>query len=287
MSAEQFIHFLPAQQPQPQGPLLIYLPGMDGTGQLLRSQIPSLQRSFDIRRLSIPVDDLTDWDGLVQKIVELIETELSADIHRRAVYLCGESFGGCLALKLAVAAPKLWDRLILVNPASSFRQRRWMRWATYFTDILPANLYSISCMGLLPFLASLDRIDRQDRDLLLHVMQSVSFKSAMWRISLLDSFDVSVEQLHSLDHPTLVVSSGNDRLLPSAAEGKLLKQHLPQSDLHFIPEGGHAVLLERDINLHEILHVHGFLDRKAEKNPTGLSSDLITTQVGERTELIN
>lgn len=287
MSAEQFIHFLPAQQPQPQGPLLIYLPGMDGTGQLLRSQIPNLERSFDIRRLSIPVDDLTDWDGLVRKIVELIETELSADINRRAVYLCGESFGGCLALKLAVAAPKLWDRLILVNPASSFRQQRWMRWATYFTHILPANLYSISCMGLLPFLASLDRIDRQDRDLLLHVMQSVKFKSAMWRISLLDSFDVSVEQLQSIDHPTLVVSSGNDRLLPSAAEGKLLKQHIPQSDLHFIPEGGHAVLLESDTDLHEILHVHGFLERKAEKNPTGLSSDLITTQTGERTELIN
>jgi pimeloyl-ACP methyl ester carboxylesterase len=278
MSAEQLIHFLPAQNPRPQAPLLIYLPGMDGTGKLLKSQIQFLEQSFDIRRLLIPVDDLTDWDGMVSKIVELITTELGSQIPRRAVYLCGESFGGCLALKLAVAAPELWDRLILINPASSFKQQAWMRWAVYFTQILPANLYSISCIGLLPFLASLDRIEPENRDLLLHVMQSVQFKSAMWRISLLDSFDVSVEQLQRIDHPTLVVSSGRDRLLPSAAEGRLLKQQIPRSDLHFIPEGGHAVLLERDVNLHEILHSHGFLERKEEKKPTGLSGNLVTSQ---------
>lgn len=271
MSADRFIHFLPAQNPQPHAPLLIYLPGMDGTGQLLKSQTQFLERSFDIRRLSIPVDDLTDWDGLVSRIVELIETELGTEIPRRAVYLCGESFGGCLALKLAAAAPQLWDRLILVNPASSFKQHAWMRWAAYFTQILPANLYSISCVGLLPFLAALDRIARSDRELLLHVMQSVSFKSAMWRISLLDRFDVSIEQLQQIAHPTLILSSGNDRLLPSAAEGKLLKQRIPHADLHFIPDGGHAVLLERDVNLHEILHIHRFLEHKEAKKPSEMN----------------
>jgi pimeloyl-ACP methyl ester carboxylesterase len=278
MSVEHLIHFLPPQHPQPHAPLLIYLPGMDGTGQLLRSQASSLERSFDIRRLSIPVDDLTDWDALANKIADLIKTELGSQIPRRALYLCGESFGGCLALKLAIAEPELCDRLILVNPASSFKQQPWMRWATYFTHLLPANLYSISCLVLLPFLASLDRIARQDRTLLLQVMQSVKFKSAMWRISLLDSFDVSVEQLQQIAQPTLVISSGRDRLLPSEAEGKLLTQRIPRSDLHFIPDGGHAVLLERDVDLEEILRIHGFLDNKEEKNPVALPGNLVTTQ---------
>ncbi len=278
MSVEHLIHFLPPQHPQPHAPLLIYLPGMDGTGQLLRSQASSLERSFDIRRLSIPVDDLTDWDALVNKIADLIETELGTQIPRRALYLCGESFGGCLALKLAIAKPKLCDRLILVNPASSFKQQPWMRWATYFTHLLPANLYSLSCMVLLPFLAALDRIAREDRNLLLQVMQSVRFKSAMWRISLLDSFDVSVEQLQQIAQPTLIISSGRDRLLPSAAEGKLLNQNIPRSDLHLIPDGGHAVLLERDVDFEEILRIHGFLDNKEDKNPVALPGNLVTTQ---------
>ncbi len=278
MSAEQFIHFLPPQHPQPHAPLLIYLPGMDGTGQLLRSQTSFLEPAFDIRRLSIPVDDLTDWDALASKIADLIKAELGQEIPRRALYLCGESFGGCLALKLAIAVPELCDRLILVNPASSFKQQPWMRWVTYFTHLLPANLYSLSCIVLLPFLASLDRIDRQDRNLLLQVMQSVKFKSAMWRISLLDSFDVSVTQLQQITQPTLVISSGRDRLLPSAAEGKLLTRMIPQSDLHFIPNGGHAVLLEQDIDLYEILRIHGFLEHKEEKNPVANPGNLVTTQ---------
>ncbi len=273
MAAEQLIRFLPPQNPQPKAPLLIYLPGMDGTGQLLRSQVPSLEQSFDVRRLSIPVDDLTDWDELVAKIAELIRTELGTEIPRRALYLCGESFGGCLALKLAIAEPDLCDRAILVNPASSFRQQTWMRWGAYFTKLLPANLYPISCIALLPFLAASDRIAAEDRHLLLQVMQSVKFESAMWRLSLLDRFDVSMQQLQQLNQPTLVISSGGDRLLPSAAEGKLLTQQIPRSSLYLIPQGGHAVLLERDVNLHEILRTRGFLTHKEEKIPANLSVD--------------
>jgi pimeloyl-ACP methyl ester carboxylesterase len=62
-------------------------------------------------------------------------------------------------------------------------------------------------------------------------------------------------------------------LLPSAVEGKLLARQIPNSSLHLIPQGGHAVLLERDVNLHEILAQHGFLERKEQKIPAGLSVD--------------
>jgi pimeloyl-ACP methyl ester carboxylesterase len=34
--------------------------------------------------------------------------------------MVAESFGGCLALRVASAAPHLFDRLVLVNPATSF-----------------------------------------------------------------------------------------------------------------------------------------------------------------------
>jgi pimeloyl-ACP methyl ester carboxylesterase len=273
MSAEQCSHFLPPQNPQPDAPLLIYLPGMDGTGKLLRRQISSLEKSFDVWRLSIPVDDLTDWDDLVERIASLIQTEFRSQIPQRALYLCGESFGGCLALKLALTMPELCDRLILINPASAFRRQLWLRSLATFKGLLPSNLYSFSCIALLPFLANLERIDLDDRHLLLKVMQSVRFESAMWRISLLEQFEVTVPQLQQLKQPTLMIISGNDRLLPSALEGRLLAHQIARSSLHFIPEGGHSVLLERDINLHEILLMHGFLERKEEKEPTGLAVD--------------
>ncbi len=259
MSANHFIHFLPPQKPQPHLPLFVYLPGMDGTGKLLRSQIPNLERSFDIRRLSIPVDDLSNWDQMVAKIAELIKNELTTEHPKRKLYLCGESFGGCLALKLTIQFPELCDRLILVNPASSFKQQIWIRWGLYFTPLLPARLYPLSCMALLPLLATLERISVRDSNALLKVMQSVKFKSAMWRISLLERFDVQIQQLQKITQPTLIISSGSDRLLPSKAEGKLLTQYIPKAQIHLIPEGGHAVLLERSIDLHKILRTCAFL----------------------------
>jgi pimeloyl-ACP methyl ester carboxylesterase len=259
MRSTQFIHFLPAQDSQSQAPLIVYLPGMDGTGKLFDRQAAALAKSFDVRRLSIPVNDLTDWEPTIDRIVELIGAELGTDLPKRSVYVCGESFGGCLAMKLAIQVPELCDRLILINPASSFQQRLWMRWSVSLTALIPPNLYQAGCIALLPFLAAVERIDRADLQDLLRAMQSIEFPTAMWRISLLDRFNVTLEQLQQISQPTLVISSGSDRLLPSQAEGKLLTRWIANARLHFIPQGGHAVLLERDVNLHEILCKNGFL----------------------------
>lgn len=43
----------------------------------------------------------------------------------RPVYLLGESFGGVLALAVAEARPDLVDRVVLVNPATSFPRSLW------------------------------------------------------------------------------------------------------------------------------------------------------------------
>jgi pimeloyl-ACP methyl ester carboxylesterase len=256
------MQFLSSPSPRPDLPLFIYLPGMDGSGELLRSQLASLEQSFDVRRLSIPVDDLSDWSALVTKLKRLINSEL-AECHNRSIYICGESFGGCLAMKLAIAAPDLCDRLILINPASSFRQQAWMRFGANFTQLLPPGLYRLSCLALLPFLAALERIPAKHRNDLLAAMQAVDCRSAMWRVALLNQFDVTMEQLRCIIQPTLVISSGRDRLLPSAVEGKVLAAQLPQAIAHFIPDSGHALLLEQQVNLHGILGDRGFLAQSA------------------------
>jgi pimeloyl-ACP methyl ester carboxylesterase len=43
----------------------------------------------------------------------------------RPVYLLGESFGGILALAVAANRPDLVDRVVLVNPATSYQQSIW------------------------------------------------------------------------------------------------------------------------------------------------------------------
>jgi pimeloyl-ACP methyl ester carboxylesterase len=245
-------------------PLFIFLPGMDGSGKLLRSQIPKLSQGFDIKCLSIPTDDLANWDVLVNETIALITAEKAKTGHR-SVYLCGESFGGCLAIKVILKAPHLCDRLILVNPASSLRRQIFIQWGSYLTEWLPTNLYPLSVLGLLPFLCNAGKIEKSDRQALLTAMQAVPQTTSVWRLSLVRSFDVDSQQLNTIQQPTLIIASQADRLLPSVSEAKHLAQEIPNTQMVLLPTSGHACLLETDVDLWAILKAQNFwLHQEAE-----------------------
>ncbi|NEN91962.1 MAG: alpha/beta hydrolase [Okeania sp. SIO3H1] len=250
--ANSQISFLRPTKPRPELPLLIFLPAMDGTGKLLRSQQSRLSSAFDIRCLSIPPNDLSSWEQLLEKTVELIEIEREA-IPKRPVYLCGESFGGCLALKVAFTTPELFNKLILVNSASSFSQQPLVKYGSYLTQYLPSHLYRLSVTGTLPFLAALGRMERAERQALLEAMQSVSQQTSIWRLELMRSFQVDKNQLEKLKKPVLVIASAADRLLPSISQAKFLVKHLPEAKMVILPNSGHACLLETDVDFYEII----------------------------------
>jgi pimeloyl-ACP methyl ester carboxylesterase len=245
---------------QPEKPLFIFLPGMDGTGQLLRTQTAVLEISFDVRCLAIPPDDQTDWGELTYKVLELIRTEIANRLPGQPVYLCGESFGGCLALKLVTQAPELFTRIILVNPASSFHQRPWILWGGQIIRWFPNFLYELSAVSLLPFLGALERISISDRQAFLTTVQSIPKNTSIWRLSLLQSFKLNDLPLEQIKRPVLLIASGSDRLLPSISDAQFLVDRLPNVKLVILPNSGHACLLEEETNLYQILKAHDFLE---------------------------
>jgi pimeloyl-ACP methyl ester carboxylesterase len=243
----------------PERPLFVFLPGMDGTGQLLRTQMAGLEVGFDVRCLAIPPDDLTTWDELTEKVVVLIKAEQAGRPLDQPVCLCGESFGGCLALKIVVHSPHLFSHIVLVNPASSFHRRPWMLWGGQVIQWFPDFLYEFSAMGLLPYLAALDRILPEDRKALLHAMKTVHKATAIWRMSLLKSFELDTLPLNQVKQPVLMIASGSDRLLPSISDARYLSSLLPDAKLFILPNSGHACLLEKDVNLYQIFQSQNFL----------------------------
>ena len=245
-------------------PLFVFLPGMDGTGQLLHNQADTLDKSFDIRCLAIPPDDLNDWDSLANQAIDLIEGELR-ERPQRSVYLCGESFGGCLALKLALEAPWLFQRIILVNLASSFNQRPLLSWGVHITQWMPEFLHRSSTVGLLPFLAALGRIATSDRRALLNAMKSLPPKTVSWRLSLLADFALEERRLHRLTQPVLLIAGAADRLLPSVEEAERLVSRLPNAQMVVLPDSGHACLLETDVKLDEIMKAQNFWETEISK----------------------
>lgn len=253
------LRFLQSTPYNPNRPLFIYLPGMDGSGLLLRSQIPALESKFEIRCVSIPVTDRSGWIYLAKQVIELLEQERTAN-PRRSIYLCGESFGGCLAMQVMVSNPQLFTRIILINPASAFHLRPWLHWASQYTNFIPAFVYSLTTTGFISILASLPRIPPENRDLLFQVINSIPPPTVFWRIEMLRNFSIPPEQLRRIYKPILLVASGGDRLLPSIAEAQRLTELFPNASISILPNSGHACLIEGEVNLYEIIKQADFLD---------------------------
>ncbi len=253
------ISFLLPKPIQPEKPLFVYLPGMDGTGVLLTNQADELSQSFDLRCLSIPSNDLSDWNTLTSKTIDLIKQEIARS-SSRPVYLCGESFGGCLALEVAVAAPHIVQRLILVNPASCFNQRPFLGWGVNLIPWIPDYIHRTSALGLLPFLAELSRIKLPERRALIEAMRLLPQKVVSWRLSLLRDFNLTKQELKNIKQPTLIIAGGADKLLPSVEEAQRLVKTLPQGKVITLPKSGHACLIEAETNLHDILAQNNFLE---------------------------
>ena len=258
MGFELSVDFIDPREVNRDAPLFVYLPGMDGTGKLLQIQSDQLAANFDLRCLSIRTDNYSTWLDLARDTVKLIELELAKKTNQE-VYLCGESFGGCLALKTALAAPSLIKKLILVNPASCFNQLPILGWGADITGLLPSWIHRYSAAGLLPFLVKLNRISDCDRDRLIESMKSLPPHVVSWRLSLLKDFRVLDEELRGLNIPSLIVAGAADGLLPSVDEAHKLTSLLPQAQMTVLPQSGHACLLETDINLHEILVQQNFI----------------------------
>ena len=261
MNSQSSVDFIDPRKVNRDAPLFVYLPGMDGTGKLLQTQSDRLVANFDLRCLSIRTDDYSTWQDLATDTVKLIKSEL-ANKTNQEVYLCGESFGGCLALKTAIAAPNLIKKLILVNPASCFNQLPLLSWGVNIAPWMPTWVHRYSAVGLLPFLVKLNRINDCDRLRLIESMKSVPPRVVSWRLSLLRDFKVTKEQLRSLKMPSLIIAGAADGLLPSVQEAQKLTRLLPKAKSIVLPQSGHACLLETGINLYEILVKQNFISAR-------------------------
>lgn len=124
--------------------------GTDGTGQSIVSQLPTLEQDgWDVWTLYLPVEERSGWDELTARTAELVHSlatgwregrgnqggpSASGNNHHDdgairqsstpppLVTLVGESFGGCLALRVALFDPALVERLVLINPATCFNR---------------------------------------------------------------------------------------------------------------------------------------------------------------------
>lgn len=87
-------------------PILVLLPGLDGSGELFAPLVAKLAETVDTRIVRLPLDGEQTQRALAQRLLPLLPSEPFA--------LLAESFSGAVALELARLKPAGLRQLILV-----------------------------------------------------------------------------------------------------------------------------------------------------------------------------
>lgn len=231
-------------------PVMLYLPGEDGTGLTASRQFPSLAQSFDFEALTIPATDRTDFDGLVDLVKDYIVNSLHPRADGRPVYLMGESFGSLLALVVAKECKDYVDRVVLVNPATSYKDSILPTIAPLLPQ-LPNEAYSLLPFAIAPLVGNPIQLVLRNLDLtaapavLVRQLSEVAGQMfgtldflgdlfdrdlLQWRLTLMqqgvERFDKAILDVQQR---CLVVAGENDLLFPSAKEAERLEKSLPRA----------------------------------------------------------
>ncbi len=266
-------------------PLLFFLPGIDGVGLAAWPQFPGLATRFDVRFLGVPADDRTTFEGLVDIVVQALTAEASgASPPSRPVYVCGESFGGTLALAVAVRAPALVDRVLIINPATSFSRSPWVALAPLLARA-PPGLYAALPWALAPVLGNplaiaAGRLARSGvtgpagaaAELAAAAAGLIPQLNALadalpaatleWRLGLLKDGEAAVNaSLTRVRARVLAVGGTADALLPSPDEVRRLAKALPRGRAVVLAGASHACLQEAGVDLVAIMDGAGFYTR--------------------------
>ena len=138
---ERFMNDQSASTP----PLLLYLPGLDGSGISAIAQFDDLSSTFEFWRMTIDKkSDQLSFSDLVTSVVKFVKesSSIMGSIESpREVILVGESFGGLLACAVAMALMEVKSStfslkgLVLINPATSFDETSWERLVPLLTSL--------------------------------------------------------------------------------------------------------------------------------------------------------
>jgi pimeloyl-ACP methyl ester carboxylesterase len=223
-------------------PPLIYLPGLDGTGRLLHRQ-PALYESHNVHCVSYPQDRPATYADLASLGIAHLEKTGPGVV-------LAESFGGAVALTLALLRPDLVRRLVLINTFAYFPARLLIHLAAWAGRFFPPRPSTPASRGLRgPFFFAPD-IPAEERQQWWERTGGVPMQAFGFRLNLIAGLDLR-SKLSSIRIPALVLAAPNDRLVPSRA-GRELARLLPSAHLIKV-RAGHAALIHPRVNIARLL----------------------------------
>lgn len=220
---------------------LIYLPGLDGTGRLLHRQ-QRLFEDFDVHCVAYP-----HWPPMTYvQLADLGADALECSAGRKPGVVLAESFGGAVAMTLALRRPDLVERLVLVNTFAYYPRRPIIELAGMLGPWMPEKPSHPATRGIRGLFFFGPDIPDSERDEWWSRTADVPMSAFGWRLPMIAALDLRAS-LASITIPSLVFAAPNDRVVPPDA-GRDLARRLPRARmLQF--RSGHAALIHSRVDV--------------------------------------
>lgn len=226
----------------PERPSFVYLPGLDGSGDLLYYQEPELAGKFRVVRIRFR--DRGPFD--MQVLLADLEQRL-ADEGVERFWLCGESFGSSVAISYALAQPDRVERLVIVNGFAYLPRRALLVGGYLLARSLSRAVARLLRTTVAVPIMAVDGIPRDRRARFLDVAARQDLDGYAWRLKVLRDFDVR-GQLQRLSMPVLFLAGTLDKVVPPACSW-VLAQSVKAATLRMLDGVGHAALLSPAVSL--------------------------------------
>lgn len=257
-------------------PLLLVLPGLDGSGITAWAQYPELAREYSIRALSIPADDRTSYEALVGLCAAQI-----ADARKdgySAVVLLGESMGAGIALDVARCEPP--TALVLVSPAGQWCTKTWLGRMrvqllnlndTLLGLVVALTAYQLFDLGMMrttvqrilsgekaPILDTPERtayawkVVQAMPEMFAQPPATLRHRLEQWVVPSIDAG----KDLSDLRVPMLLVAGTADLRVPAADEARRIAAEAPaecRCAIHLVAGAGHAGVTDERIDLRALI----------------------------------
>jgi len=235
------------------GPLFIFIPGLDGTGELFYRQEAELSKIFTVVSCSLRTSSNFTYQDLIDDLAKLINT-----LGKNPAILCGESFGGTLCLQFALAHPNLLEKLLIINSFPYFRNRSLFFTGRILLEFTPYEFLHLGRAAAVNLGLLGEDLAPPDKEKFITLTTKLPKLPIVRRMDLIAEYDIR-SSLGKINSHTLFLAGRKDRLQNSVVEAEFMASQMPNAKVKILENVGHIPLPSYKCSLLDILTETDFL----------------------------